>query len=102
MTMALAIGRSRCRTFAPRHEAAGVVACDPYRLANALVGGTQLCVESSPQAAVQCGLPCPRGDGGRPTVSLWPLSLAEALAPPGELGYIIKDVTGCYPSMPKM
>ena len=69
MTMALAIGRSRCRTFAPRHEAAGVVACDPYRLANALVGGTQLCVESSPQAAVQRGLPCPRGDGGRPTVT---------------------------------
>ena len=34
MTMALAIGRSRCRTFAPRHEAVGVVACDPYGLAN--------------------------------------------------------------------
>ena len=26
---------------------------------------------------------------------------AEALTPHGEIGYIIKDVTGCYPNMPK-
>jgi hypothetical protein len=29
------------------------------------------------------------------------LRKAEALTLPGEIGYIIKDISGCYPNMPK-